>query len=334
MFCYVGIPKGTISSSPFLAEESSASSGIYSTGVNQQSLSSATSSVFSTHAIISNGEVAASATNTKQTNSIRRGPGRPRKPPVNQQLPRKSRVVKRTRGGGNSGPYHQLQQCHHPLSTPIAAGQSPLMQTQDNTNSSFMSNMMLPSPIHEDGSCPFDNDSANSTPNNSTSATGSIVSSSGNGILSATVSSSNAVAATNDDTSEADSKSAAWIRDIVLGPDKPSSEKSSEKVSGGTKVMLPPEELPYFPEKWPGKVCALCCLGERSQLGQGEMLRIEFKNGDPKSIAASAATSSSSGAGSEFSQISQEDEKSPRGNSSQQSTQLSNRRQKGLNKCK
>ena len=28
-------------------------------------------------------------------------------------------------------------------------------------------------------------------------------------------------------------------------------------------------------ETWPGKVCAFCNLGERSQLGQGEMLRLE-----------------------------------------------------------
>lgn len=206
-----------------------------------------------------------------------------------------------------------------------------------------MSNMMLPSPIHEDGSCPFDNDSANTTPNNNTTttATASVVSSSGGGML-ATVSSSSsssssntaAAAAATDEHSEADSKNAAWIREIVLGSDK-GSEKSLEKVSTGTKVMLPPEELPYFPEKWPSKVCALCCLGERSQLGQGEMLRIEFKNGDPKSIATSSSLSGTTGTGSmhEFSQMSQEEEKSPRGNSNQQ-TQLSNRRQKGLNKCK
>ncbi|XP_047528678.1 histone-lysine N-methyltransferase 2C-like [Vanessa atalanta] len=36
-------------------------------------------------------------------------------------------------------------------------------------------------------------------------------------------------------------------------------------------TMPAPEEPPYTPEKWPGKVCALCNLSERSQLGQGEM---------------------------------------------------------------
>ncbi|XP_068631112.1 histone-lysine N-methyltransferase 2C-like isoform X2 [Battus philenor] len=36
-------------------------------------------------------------------------------------------------------------------------------------------------------------------------------------------------------------------------------------------TMPAPEEPPYMPEKWPGKVCALCNLSEKSQLGQGEM---------------------------------------------------------------
>lgn len=38
--------------------------------------------------------------------------------------------------------------------------------------------------------------------------------------------------------------------------------------------MPAPEEPPYLPEVHPGKVCALCNLGERSQLGQGELLRL------------------------------------------------------------
>ncbi|KMQ91190.1 histone-lysine n-methyltransferase trr [Lasius niger] len=46
--------------------------------------------------------------------------------------------------------------------------------------------------------------------------------------------------------------------------------------SGGNidRSMPAPEEPPYFPEQWPGKACALCNLGERSQLGQGELLRL------------------------------------------------------------
>lgn len=35
------------------------------------------------------------------------------------------------------------------------------------------------------------------------------------------------------------------------------------------------DELPYFPEKFPGKVCCLCNLGERSGLGQGTMLQLK-----------------------------------------------------------
>ncbi|XP_061398220.1 histone-lysine N-methyltransferase 2C [Musca vetustissima] len=34
------------------------------------------------------------------------------------------------------------------------------------------------------------------------------------------------------------------------------------------------DELPYFAEKYPGKCCCLCNLGEKSALGQGDMLRI------------------------------------------------------------
>lgn len=41
-----------------------------------------------------------------------------------------------------------------------------------------------------------------------------------------------------------------------------------------TTTIAPNDELPYPPEKFPGKVCALCNLGERSQLGQGNMLKI------------------------------------------------------------
>lgn len=98
---------------------------------------------------------------------------------------------------------------------------------------------------------------------------------------------------------------------------------------GGTaveKVMQTPEEMPYFPEKWPGKVCALCCLGERSQMGQGEMLRIEVTRSEPKLATSLTSIHDSL-------QINQEEERNPRSASNTQ-TQLSNRRQKGLNKCK
>lgn len=90
------------------------------------------------------------------------------------------------------------------------------------------------------------------------------------------------------------------------------------------KIMQPPDEPPYFPEKYPGKLCVLCCLGERSQLGQGEMLRIEVS--DTESDIASMSLSL------EDRQLaSLQDDKNQRGLTG---PQLSNRRQKGLNKCK
>lgn len=105
-----------------------------------------------------------------------------------------------------------------------------------------------------------------------------------------------------------------------------STSATANNVGSVEKVMQPPEELPYFPEKWPGKVCALCCLGERSQMGQGEMLRFEVTECEPKSTTPSTPILDSS-------QMNQEEEKNPR-NALNAQTQLSNRRQKGLNKCK
>ncbi|KPJ08857.1 Histone-lysine N-methyltransferase MLL3 [Papilio machaon] len=53
-------------------------------------------------------------------------------------------------------------------------------------------------------------------------------------------------------------------------------------------TMPAPEEPPYMPEKWPGKVCALCNLSEKSQLGQGEMRQItcNIEEGDGSSTPA------------------------------------------------
>ncbi|CAH2071742.1 unnamed protein product, partial [Iphiclides podalirius] len=53
-------------------------------------------------------------------------------------------------------------------------------------------------------------------------------------------------------------------------------------------TMRAPEEPPYMPEKWPGKVCALCNLSEKSQLGQGEMRQIpcNIEEGDGSSTPA------------------------------------------------
>lgn len=95
-------------------------------------------------------------------------------------------------------------------------------------------------------------------------------------------------------------------------------------------LMPAPEESPYFPEKYSGKMCALCNLGERSQLGQGEILRIEVKDDAQLAVAAAALQSqedkgalSSPGA-------------SPKAGNALGVPPLlsSNKRQKGLNKCK
>lgn len=39
------------------------------------------------------------------------------------------------------------------------------------------------------------------------------------------------------------------------------------------------EEPPYCSENWPGKVCSVCNLSERSQLGQGSLLRMSCPDG-------------------------------------------------------
>jgi hypothetical protein len=90
-------------------------------------------------------------------------------------------------------------------------------------------------------------------------------------------------------------------------------------------LMPAPEEPPYFPERYPGKLCVLCNLGERSQLGQGEILKLEVST-DNESKSNFPSPTASEDRNSSF-----DDDKSPRGLTSQQAI---NRRQKGLNKCK
>ncbi|CAG7629500.1 unnamed protein product [Allacma fusca] len=52
------------------------------------------------------------------------------------------------------------------------------------------------------------------------------------------------------------------------------------------------EDFTLFPEQWPGKLCALCNLGERSMLGQGELIRLEIPIGfDPQSVSRGLSTS-------------------------------------------
>lgn len=60
--------------------------------------------------------------------------------------------------------------------------------------------------------------------------------------------------------------------DVAPGP-----TKSASGTSAGSL------EEPFFPETYPAKLCVLCNLGERSQLGQGEMLKVGV-NDEPMDI--------------------------------------------------
>ncbi|KAG5897190.1 hypothetical protein JTB14_022545 [Gonioctena quinquepunctata] len=83
------------------------------------------------------------------------------------------------------------------------------------------------------------------------------------------------------------------------------------------------EEPPYFPEHWSGKVCAFCNLGERSQLGQGDMLRLNCPEGfSPQKEAAEQIIARSLQAPER-----EAGDKSPRG-------PVTCRRQKSFNKCR
>ncbi|XP_038110096.1 histone-lysine N-methyltransferase 2C isoform X3 [Culex quinquefasciatus] len=111
---------------------------------------------------------------------------------------------------------------------------------------------------------------------------------------------------------------------------------TAEMMETDPALLMPaPEESPYFPEKYPGKVCALCALGERSQLGQGEMLRIEVKDSVEATVAA-ALSSQEDGKGSSGSSPSSGDKSPKTGAITLGIPPLlsSNKRQKGLNKCK
>lgn len=266
--CIICVCKGSSSapvstSPPFLGEESSSLSP-NSRGLFLNSSSGGNTLPPSSSSLIFTSASTSGIYSANKTKNIRRGPGRPRKEflPGQKELRENHRVAKRVRGGGTvRGGFYAKRKLVPPWpASSLTFGIQ--NQTQDNN---YISNMMLPSSINDDGSnsltpgTPVDQDTVNGNFNN----------------------------------------------------------------VSGDKVMQPPEEPPYFPEKWPGKVCALCCLGERSQLGQGEMLRMEVKNGDSK------VTSQNSSQ--ELSQATQGEDKSPR---SLSGPQLSNRRQKGLNKCK
>uniref|UniRef100_A0A182MGK2 PHD-type domain-containing protein n=1 Tax=Anopheles culicifacies TaxID=139723 RepID=A0A182MGK2_9DIPT len=99
-------------------------------------------------------------------------------------------------------------------------------------------------------------------------------------------------------------------------------------------LMPAPDDTPYFPEKYPGKLCILCNLGERSQLGQGEMLRIEMTLAADQIASALSQEEKAQATGSSASGDSFGD-KSPRASSLLGPPQLgSSKRQKGSNKCK
>lgn len=227
--------------------------------------------------VLSNGSGAGGSGNsgTGKPQNIRRGPGRPRKEFIlksqKQSVPRDNRLVKRVRGGGAlRGMYTKRKQSSWIGSMPQATTIGQLATNSTSAEPNFTNatnNMMLPSPLNEDGS-------------NSLTPTSSL---------------------------DQDMLNATFQQQNI----------SNEK------LMQPPDEPPYFPEKWPGKVCALCCLGERSQLGQGEMLRIEASDSDAKTTSMNSALESS--------QTTHGEDKSPR---SLAAPPLSNRRQKGLNKCK
>ncbi|XP_063696250.1 histone-lysine N-methyltransferase 2C-like isoform X2 [Culicoides brevitarsis] len=106
--------------------------------------------------------------------------------------------------------------------------------------------------------------------------------------------------------------------------DKPGTSSSTDVASN---LMPAPEEPCYFPEKWPGKVCILCNLGERSQLGQGEMLRMEAVEEEAGNGNLSTLTTEE-----KADALSQEAEKAA--NALTAGILASNKRQKGVNKCK
>lgn len=93
------------------------------------------------------------------------------------------------------------------------------------------------------------------------------------------------------------------------------------------------DEPPLIPEKY-GKLCAFCNLGERSQLGQGEMLRLQVSDKELKEIEAAAA------ADGELNTSNPDSEDAKNGNDAKSAKAITtlqqqlNKRQKGLNKCK
>ncbi|KAG8041194.1 hypothetical protein G9C98_002182, partial [Cotesia typhae] len=96
--------------------------------------------------------------------------------------------------------------------------------------------------------------------------------------------------------------------------------------SSGVGMMPAPEEPPYFPEQWPRKVCAFCNLGERSQLGQGELVRMSCpEDFTPENAVNHVETA-------DLMDVSSTGDKSPRGLMG--GGAVTCRRQKSLAKCR
>lgn len=121
--------------------------------------------------------------------------------------------------------------------------------------------------------------------------------------------------------------------DATSVPQSPSEEGMIDPETGA--LILPDrastisEEPPYLPEQWPGKVCVVCNLGERSQLGQGELLRLSSPEGfiprriSPSELGDSMLTN-------EPEPERENGDKSPRGGP----VAVTCRRQKSFNKCR
>lgn len=115
--------------------------------------------------------------------------------------------------------------------------------------------------------------------------------------------------------------------DVASVPQSPSEDGMLDSETGALVLLsdksLISEEPPYCPENWPGKVCAVCNLSERSQLGQGALLRMNCPEGFiPKRIEPSEVSGNP--------QPKEVGDKSPRGGP----VAVTCRRQKSFNKCR
>uniref|UniRef100_A0A336MIG1 Histone-lysine N-methyltransferase 2C n=1 Tax=Culicoides sonorensis TaxID=179676 RepID=A0A336MIG1_CULSO len=123
-------------------------------------------------------------------------------------------------------------------------------------------------------------------------------------------------------------RSSGELLSLLSGEYSPE-EKCAGSLSDVASALMPaPEEPTYFLEKWPGKLCILCNLGERSQLGQGEMLKMEAEEDEQSNEIVSTTPTLEDKSETTL----QDSEKS--GNGLNASILASNKRQKGVNKCK